>query len=127
MRRDMWTELTKDLVVKEAIDEMGYEYEENPNNFYVMNYLRYVSSVPITRLRSQAFANTEQEDVLRLVEMSEEIRRQRRERLREIAWEREESERGERIPPPPVGRKYEERITYERDYIHDTRRNGRYR
>lgn len=39
----MWTEVTKDLVIKEAIDEMGYEYEETEEFFYVIEYLRYVS------------------------------------------------------------------------------------
>lgn len=42
-KKDMWTEVTKDLVIKEAIDEMGYEYEENPDFFYIVDYLRYVS------------------------------------------------------------------------------------
>ena len=40
----MWTEITKDLVIKEAIDEKGYEYEETEGFFYVMEYLRYVST-----------------------------------------------------------------------------------
>ena len=40
----MWTEITKDLVVKEAIQEMGYEYEEGNSFFYVMSNLNYVSS-----------------------------------------------------------------------------------
>lgn len=40
---DMWTEITKDLVIKEAIDVMGYDYEETDYFFYVMDYLRYVS------------------------------------------------------------------------------------
>jgi hypothetical protein len=40
---DMWTEITKDLVLKEAVDEMGYDYEETEDFFYVMEYLRYVS------------------------------------------------------------------------------------
>lgn len=40
----MWTEITKDLVIKEAIEEMGYDYEETEYFFYVMVYLRYVSS-----------------------------------------------------------------------------------
>lgn len=40
---DMWTEITKDLVMKEAIDMMGYDYEETEYFFYVMEYLRYVS------------------------------------------------------------------------------------
>lgn len=40
--KDMWTEITKDLVLKEAIDSMGYDYEETDDFFYVMEYLRYV-------------------------------------------------------------------------------------
>ncbi|KAF2423756.1 hypothetical protein EJ08DRAFT_652516 [Tothia fuscella] len=68
---DMWTEVTKDLVLREAIEEMGYDYEETEYFFYVMEYLRY-------------------EDVLQLVEISDEIRHARRRRLREIEWEREE-------------------------------------
>ena len=39
----LWTEITKDLVVKEAIESLGYEYEETEFFFYVMQYLRYVS------------------------------------------------------------------------------------
>lgn len=42
-RDKMWTEVTKDLVIKEAIEEMGYEYEESDEHFYVMEYLKYVS------------------------------------------------------------------------------------
>lgn len=38
----MWTEITKDLVVKEAIEQRGYDYEETEYFFYVMEYLRYV-------------------------------------------------------------------------------------
>lgn len=40
--RDMWTEVTKDLVVREAIEECGYDYEETELFFYVMQYLKYV-------------------------------------------------------------------------------------
>jgi hypothetical protein len=39
----LWTEITKDLVVKEAIDQMGYDYEETEFFYYVLTYLRYVS------------------------------------------------------------------------------------
>ena len=39
-----WTEITKDLVIKEAIEEKGYEYEETEGFYYVMEYLRYVRS-----------------------------------------------------------------------------------
>ena len=42
-KKDMWTEITKDLVLKEAIDSMGYDYEDTDDFFYVMEYLRYVS------------------------------------------------------------------------------------
>lgn len=41
--KDMWTEVTKDLVAREAIEEMGYEYEEKENFYYVIDYLQYVS------------------------------------------------------------------------------------
>jgi len=39
----LWTEITKDLVVKEAIQELGYEYEETDDFYYIIAYLRYVS------------------------------------------------------------------------------------
>ncbi|KAI7002422.1 hypothetical protein KC354_g7454 [Hortaea werneckii] len=107
----MWTEITKDLVIREAVEEMGYEFEETEEFFYVIEYLKY-------------------EDVLRLVEISEDIRRERRDRLREIQWEREELERRPKmlppppfppVPPAPKGT-YDERI-YERDVYYD--REGR--
>ena len=41
----MWTEITKDLVVREALEELGYEFEETEFFFYVIAYLRYVSLV----------------------------------------------------------------------------------
>lgn len=40
---DLWTEITKDLVIREAIEEMGYDFEETEFFFYVIQYLRYVS------------------------------------------------------------------------------------
>ena len=39
----MWTEITKDLVSEEALKDAGMEYEETPDFYYVMEYLRYVS------------------------------------------------------------------------------------
>ena len=39
---DLWTEITKDLVVREAIDELGYDCEETEFFFYILQYLRYV-------------------------------------------------------------------------------------
>jgi hypothetical protein len=38
----MWTEITKDLVLREAIEELGYRYEETKWFYYIMDYLRYV-------------------------------------------------------------------------------------
>ncbi|EME44947.1 hypothetical protein DOTSEDRAFT_70857 [Dothistroma septosporum NZE10] len=108
-RDKMWTEVTKDLVIKEAIEEMGYDYEETDEHFYVIEYLKY-------------------EDVLRLVEISEEIKKERRDRILEIQWEREERERRPKMlpaPPPipaPPRPRYDERI-YEREIIYD--RDGR--
>lgn len=40
---DLWTEITKDLVERDAIQELGYDYEETEFFFYVLQYLRYVS------------------------------------------------------------------------------------
>jgi len=74
-----------------------------------------------------------QEDVLRLVELTEDIRRERQDRIRELQWEREREERERALPkmlpppPPPIPAppsrsKYDERV-YEREYIYD--RDGR--
>lgn len=46
-KKDMWTEITKDLVIREAIDSMGYACEETDDFFYVMEYLRYVSLISL--------------------------------------------------------------------------------
>lgn len=65
--------------------------------------------------------------MVRLVELTDDIRRQRRERIREIQLEREELERAPKMiaaPPPPIA-PFEERI-YEREYVHD-REGRRYR
>ncbi|PHH80407.1 hypothetical protein CDD83_3763 [Cordyceps sp. RAO-2017] len=75
--KEMWTEITKDLVLREAIEHMGYEYEETKWFFYIMDYLRY-------------------DDVLRLTELSDEIRRVRKERVREIQFERDWRDEWER-------------------------------
>lgn len=47
-RSDLWTEVTKDLILREAIEETGYEYEETEKHFYVMEYLKYVSTVSLS-------------------------------------------------------------------------------
>lgn len=45
-RDGLWTEITKDLVVKEAITEAGYEFEETDDFFYIIAFLKYVSHLP---------------------------------------------------------------------------------
>jgi hypothetical protein len=74
---DLWTEITKDLVVREAIETRGYDYEETEFFYYVLQYLRY-------------------EDVLELVQLSEDIRRERQDRIREIQRERDRLEKRDR-------------------------------
>ena len=44
VRDDRWTEITKKLVVREAIEEMGYEYEETRAYYYIFSYLKPVST-----------------------------------------------------------------------------------
>jgi hypothetical protein len=39
----MWTEITKDLVTRAAIKELGYEFDETEYFYYIIEYLRYVS------------------------------------------------------------------------------------
>lgn len=72
--------------------------------------------------------------MLKLVEITEDIRRERRERIREIQWQAEESQRRPKalppppmpqVPPPPRGY-YERDVYYERDYDRSSRnRYGR--
>lgn len=42
-REGLWTEVTKDLVIKEAIEEMGWEYQETDEHYYIFRYMEYVS------------------------------------------------------------------------------------
>ncbi|KAF9891193.1 hypothetical protein FE257_004757 [Aspergillus nanangensis] len=77
-RERLWTEITKDLVVKEAIERAGYEYEETVSSYYIFSYLQY-------------------DDVSALVEKSEEIRAARRRQIQEIHSRRRAS-----MPPPRV-------------------------
>lgn len=41
-RDRFWTEITKDLVVRDAVERFGYEYEETDSFFYIFSYLHYV-------------------------------------------------------------------------------------
>jgi hypothetical protein len=113
--KDMWTEVTKDLVLREAIDEMGYSCEETDDFFYVMEYLKYVCCT--TLIRSLPLTHA-QEDVLQLVEMSDEIRRKRKLRI--------EIERNSYRDPPKRHSGYDDKF-YEREVTYDSRRSRGYR
>lgn len=134
----MWTEITKDLVVKEAIEELGYDYEETDYFFYVMEYLRYVclptsllpllfggfsfSEIPCLVI---PYSQQKQEDVLRLVEATEAIKRDRRERIREIEFERSLPREK---PRKQLALPWDEEKIYEREIIYEgPPRGGRYR
>lgn len=41
--RKVWTKLSKEKVVREAIEQKGYRYSETDESFYVMESLTYVS------------------------------------------------------------------------------------
>lgn len=43
-RSETWTEITKDLVCREAIEQLNYEYEETDYFYYIVEYLSYVSN-----------------------------------------------------------------------------------
>ncbi|KAK5950039.1 hypothetical protein OHC33_009000 [Knufia fluminis] len=81
-RDGLWTEVTKDLVVKEAIKEMGYEYEETDEYYYIFKYMQYA-------------------DVARLVGLSEDIKRDRHKRINEIRWENSAAPRPAIEPSSP--------------------------
>ncbi|KAL6901654.1 hypothetical protein GGI43DRAFT_383259 [Trichoderma evansii] len=116
--KEMWTEITKDLVIREAIEELGYEYEETDQFFYVMDYLKY-------------------DDVLKLTELSEDIRRSsRRQRARDsersIRIERdyyEDIDRRayDRRPAPTAPRRDDREHIRETEVIYDRAPSARYR
>lgn len=60
------------------------------------------------------------------MEVTEDIRRERRERIREIQLERGEMERMPKmLPPPPVPVPAAPRSTYDREYIYERDRYRR--
>lgn len=40
---ERWTEITKDLIVREAIERLGYEFEETRKFYYIFSFLQPVS------------------------------------------------------------------------------------
>ncbi|EEH42562.2 uncharacterized protein PADG_07382 [Paracoccidioides brasiliensis Pb18] len=98
----LWTEITKDLVVKEAIERLGYSYEETQHFYYIFAYLKY-------------------DDVEHLVAVSEDYRKARRMRVREIererAWIMTPPPLPLPVPAPPVETLLIERPEYEEERI----------
>ncbi|TDZ15053.1 hypothetical protein Cob_v012031 [Colletotrichum orbiculare MAFF 240422] len=113
-RSEMWTEITKDLVIRDAIIELGYDFEETEYFFYIMQYLKY-------------------DDVLELVQVSDEIRRFRKERVREIQYEKEYRDGWERRHQANhhhhhhrAPSKYDDERVYEREVVYDSTRPRRW-
>ncbi|KAJ5146329.1 uncharacterized protein N7515_000893 [Penicillium bovifimosum] len=104
-RNDRWTEIAKKLVVREAIEQMDYEYEETKGFYYIFSYLS-------------------PDDIDDLVELSDEIRSARRRRIQAIQRERASislpSTSHIRSPPvgmPPRARMAERRMQGVRDRL----------
>ncbi|KAJ5512305.1 hypothetical protein N7463_001857 [Penicillium fimorum] len=100
-RNDRWTEISKKLVVREAVERMGFEYEETRASYYIFSYLK-------------------SEDIDELVELSDEIRSARRRRIRDIQRERASVPNmtphiRPRVGMPPRARMMEKRMRDIRD------------
>ena len=131
--KQIWTEVTKDLVSREAIDKVGYEYEETDEFFYVMDFLKYVSGFCLAlgisksidrRLGTNSIST--QEDVAELVAVTEDLHRVRRERIEEIQWERQDPRLAKSMSPPDGRRERE--VVYEMEVVYEDReRPRRYR
>jgi len=83
---ELWTEITKDLVTREAIEGMGYQFEETDHFYYIFEYLN-------------------KEQVANLVRLTKDIRRERARELEynSIAGSREHKYHGNhtRLIEPP--------------------------
>jgi hypothetical protein len=78
---------------------MGYEFEETDDFYYIMQYLRYVSADTPCR---KCLLTSSQEDVARLVGLSEDIRKERRKRAKEMEWENRVLPLPIETRPPPL-------------------------
>ncbi|OQD71273.1 hypothetical protein PENPOL_c001G03912 [Penicillium polonicum] len=108
-RNDRWTEIAKRLVVREAIEQMGFEYEEMRTCYYIFSYLK-------------------PDDIDELVELSDEIRSARRRRIRDIQRERASvpdivPHMRPRVGMPPRARMIEKRMQdiRDREWMHSRR------
>ncbi|KAI2741721.1 hypothetical protein DTO013E5_5142 [Penicillium roqueforti] len=97
---DRWTEIAKRLVVREAIEQLGFEYEETRTCYYIFSYLK-------------------PEDIDELVELTDEIRSARRRRIHDIQRERSVPDIRPRLRPrvgmPPRAWLIEKRMRDIRD------------
>lgn len=124
-RDERWTEITKDLVVREAIERLGYEFEETRTFYYIFSFLEPVSHLFCLQRAKRDIADLVfQADIDELVELSDEIRRARRRRIREMQRERAEKPLRpisvvDRMPPRP--RMAGKRHIREREWIIDER------
>lgn len=88
-RDERWTEITKDLVVREAIEQLGYEFEETRMFYYIFSYLDSVRiDVASSVIWLDIADSSSKTEIDELVELSDEIRRGRRRRIREMHRER---------------------------------------
>lgn len=91
---ERWTEITKDLVVREAIERLGYEFEETRSFYYIFSFMEPVSHFILSICG--VILTIWKGDIDELVELSDEIRHARRRRIHEMQRERAS------IPPRPV-------------------------
>ncbi|UKZ47986.1 hypothetical protein TrVGV298_002222 [Trichoderma virens] len=113
--QEMWTEITKDLVLREAIEELGYEYEETDQFWYVLQYLQYCDNTWAS-----------QDDVLQLAELSDDIRRARSERHDGPLPESSNARSNNIANYKPIrSRRDESERVREREVIYDRARNSR--
>lgn len=47
---ELWTEITKDLVTREAIEDMGFQFEETDHFYYIFEYLNKDQVADLVRL-----------------------------------------------------------------------------
>ncbi|CAI7625498.1 unnamed protein product [Penicillium glandicola] len=113
-RNDRWTEIAKRLIVREAIEQMGFEYEETRTSYYIFSYLQSTAS-------SDSDSFWQQDDIDELIDLSDEIRSARRRRIRDIQRERDSvPDIRSRIRPvemPPRARMVEKRMQDIRDRV----------
>jgi hypothetical protein len=95
---ELWTEITKDLVTREAIEELGYNFEETDYFYYIFEYL-------------------DRAQVNELCEVTQDIRR---ERARDIEYESISNAGASNYGHSSIGRRHRDRSMH-RDDLSDSR------